>query len=67
MWVGETKSGIGGERLLGQKAKAQHSKIPQGQGNAAPAWVAFDRQVKYSIRPIFFSDNFSGRNNILSF
>ncbi|XP_071799106.1 EF-hand domain-containing family member C2-like [Asterias amurensis] len=45
MWVGETKSGIGGERLLGQKAKAQHSKIPQGQGNAAPAWVAFDRQV----------------------
>ena len=51
MWVGETKSGIGGERLLGQKAKAQHSKIPQGQGNAAPAWVAFDRQVKYSIRP----------------
>ncbi|XP_002735862.1 EF-hand domain-containing family member C2-like [Saccoglossus kowalevskii] len=43
--VGEHKPGIGGKRLLGQKSKPRHSNIPRGEGNAAPAWVAFDRQV----------------------
>ncbi|XP_070539329.1 EF-hand domain-containing family member C2-like [Ptychodera flava] len=43
--VGEHKPGIGGDRLLGQKAKPRQSNIPRGEGNAAPAWVAFDRQV----------------------
>ncbi|XP_071949365.1 EF-hand domain-containing family member C2-like [Antedon mediterranea] len=45
MYVGEHKSGIGGQRLVGQRPKPQLSNIPQGEGNAAPAWVAFDRQV----------------------
>ncbi|KAJ8030955.1 EF-hand domain-containing family member C2 [Holothuria leucospilota] len=45
MLVGEHKPGIGGEPMLGQKPKPNRSNIPQGQGNAAPAWVAFDRQV----------------------
>ncbi|XP_077987330.1 EF-hand domain-containing family member C2-like [Glandiceps talaboti] len=45
MLVGEHKPGIGGQRLLGQKPKPRHSNIPRGEGNAAPAWVAFDRQV----------------------
>ncbi|PIK58530.1 putative EF-hand domain-containing family member C2 [Apostichopus japonicus] len=45
MLVGEHKPGIGGSQLLGQKPKPNRSNIPQGQGNAAPAWVAFDRQV----------------------
>ena len=45
MLVGEHKPGIGGERLLGQKSKPAQSQIPTGKGNAAPAWVAFDRQV----------------------
>ncbi|XP_033122586.1 EF-hand domain-containing family member C2-like [Anneissia japonica] len=45
MFVGEYKPGIGGEKLVGQKPKPQLSRIPQGEGNAAPAWVAFDRQV----------------------
>lgn len=46
MLVGEHKPGIGGSQLLGQKPKPNRSNIPQGQGNAAPAWVAFDRQVR---------------------
>ena len=38
------KPGIGGEILPGQKFK-QHSVYPAGEGEAAPAWLAFDRQV----------------------
>ena len=45
MLVGESKPGIGGDRLLGQKNKPAQSQIPRGKGNSAPAWVAFDRQV----------------------
>lgn len=45
MLVGEHKPGIGGSQLLDQKPKPNRSNIPQGKGNAAPAWVAFDRQV----------------------
>lgn len=45
MLVGEEKPGIGGELLLGQKARTKNSVIPRGQGGDLPAWVAFDRQV----------------------
>ena len=51
MLVGEEKPGIGGEPLLGQKIKPKHSLFPKGEGSNAPAWVAFDRQVK---RLVFF-------------
>ena len=54
MLVGEHKPGIGGDKLLGQKPKPQYSKIPPGQGNAGPAWVAFDRQV--IITPVISQD-----------
>jgi len=43
--VGETKQGIGGERMPGGKQPAPSSKYPTGEGSQAPAWVAFDRQV----------------------
>ena len=41
----------GGEVLPGQKLKAKQSVYPKGVGPEAPAWVAFDRQVRvwYSI------------------
>ena len=42
--VGEFKPGIGGKPLPGQKKKL-HSVFPVGNGEAAPAWVAFDRKV----------------------
>ena len=45
MNVGEAKPGIGGDVLPGQKLKPKNSAIPRGQGNDAPAWVAFDKQV----------------------
>jgi len=45
MMVGESKSGIGGELLRGQKPRNQNSAIPRGSGTDLPAWVAFDRQV----------------------
>ena len=45
MLVGDCKPGIGGEPLLGQIIKPKHSVFPKGEGSAAPAWVAFDRQV----------------------
>ncbi|CAH1781543.1 unnamed protein product [Owenia fusiformis] len=45
MMVGESKPGIGGDPLLGQKIKPSNSVIPRGDGSALPAWVAFDRQV----------------------
>lgn len=45
MMVGESKPGIGGDPLLGQKPKAKFSAIPKGAGSDQPAWVAFDRQV----------------------
>ena len=46
MNVGETKCGIGGEKLPGQKPRNQNSAIPRGNsGSDLPAWVAFDRQV----------------------
>lgn len=44
-FVGEDKSGIGGDPLPGQKLKPRHSGYPKGIGGEAPAWVAFDRQV----------------------
>jgi len=44
MAVGEFKPGIGGVPLPGQKKKL-HSVFPVGKGEAAPAWVAFDRKV----------------------
>lgn len=44
MNVGAYKPGIGGEVLPGQQFK-QHSVYPAGEGEAAPAWLAFDRQV----------------------
>jgi hypothetical protein len=44
MAVGEFKPGIGGKPLPGQKKKL-HSVFPVGNGEAAPAWVAFDRKV----------------------
>ena len=43
--VGELKSGIGGDIMPGGKPKAKHSNYPKGDGQQAPAWVAFDRQV----------------------
>lgn len=45
VYVGEAKSGIGGDPLPGQKLKPRHSGYPKGIGGEAPAWVAFDRQV----------------------
>lgn len=45
VYVGEDKSGIGGDPLPGQKLKPRHSAYPKGIGGEAPAWVAFDRQV----------------------
>ena len=36
----------GGEVLPGQKLKAKQSVYPKGVGPEAPAWVAFDRQVR---------------------
>lgn len=45
VYVGEEKSGIGGEPLPGQKLRPKHSVYPKGVGPEAPAWVAFDRQV----------------------
>jgi len=45
VYVGEDKSGIGGDPLPGQKLKPRHSAYPKGIGPEAPAWVAFDRQV----------------------
>ena len=47
MLVGLEKPGIGGELLLGQKVKSKHSVYPRGEGSNAPAWVAFDRQVRH--------------------
>ena len=44
MNVGAYKPGIGGEILPGQQFK-QHSVYPAGEGEQAPAWLAFDRQV----------------------
>lgn len=45
----ETKPGIGGNRLLDQKASAGDSSrlypANASEGNSVPAWVAFDRQV----------------------
>ena len=32
--------------MPGQKLKPRHSAYPKGIGGEAPAWVAFDRQVK---------------------
>jgi len=45
VYVGEHKSGIGGELLPGGKPKPKSSTFPKGPGSQAPAWVAFDRQV----------------------
>ena len=45
MMVGETKPGIGGDPMRGQKPRTQNSAIPRGSGTDLPAWVAFDRQV----------------------
>lgn len=45
MLVGESKPGIGGELLRGQKVKLQNTVFPKGEGSNLPAWVAFDRQV----------------------
>uniref|UniRef100_A0A671FYU8 EF-hand domain-containing family member C2 n=1 Tax=Rhinolophus ferrumequinum TaxID=59479 RepID=A0A671FYU8_RHIFE len=45
MLVGESKPGIGGEPLLGQKMKHKYSVFTKEVGSDAPAWVAFDKQV----------------------
>ncbi|XP_034144941.1 EF-hand domain-containing family member C2 isoform X2 [Esox lucius] len=45
MMVGLEKPGIGGELLLGQKARPNYSVFPKGQGCETPSWVAFDKQV----------------------
>ncbi|KFU84097.1 EF-hand domain-containing family member C2, partial [Chaetura pelagica] len=45
MLVAEDKPGVGGEPLPGQKLKPKYSVFPEGMGNDAPAWVAFDKQV----------------------
>lgn len=45
LMVGESKPGIGGERLPCQKTPAPHSSIPAGDNFDLPAWVAFDKQV----------------------
>lgn len=37
---------LGGEPLPGQKLKPRHSVYPKGIGGEAPAWVAFDREVR---------------------
>ena len=43
--VGDTKPGIGGDPLPGQRAQPRNSAIPRGSGPDLPAWVAFDKQV----------------------
>ena len=43
--VGESKPGIGGERLPCQRMPAPHSSIPAGDSFDLPSWVAFDKQV----------------------
>ena len=45
LMVGESKPGIGGERLPCQKMPAPHSSIPAGDSFDLPSWVAFDKQV----------------------
>ncbi|KAM6985038.1 EF-hand domain-containing family member C2 [Aplochiton taeniatus] len=45
MMVGSEKPGIGGELLLGQKARPKYSIFPEGEGSNTPSWVAFDKQV----------------------
>ena len=44
MWVGETKAGVGGEKLPGQKTTSR-SILPPSDCALRPAWVAYDRQV----------------------
>lgn len=45
MMVGAEKPGIGGELLLGQKARTKYSLFPKKEGSDTPAWVAFNKQV----------------------
>ncbi|XP_055454245.1 EF-hand domain-containing family member C2 [Psammomys obesus] len=45
MLLSEEKPGIGGELLPGQKIKPKHTVYPKGDGDDAPSWVAFDKQV----------------------
>jgi len=45
LMVGESKPGIGGERLPCQRMPAPHSSIPPGDSFDLPSWVAFDKQV----------------------
>ncbi|MCJ8732529.1 hypothetical protein PDJAM_G00212430 [Pangasius djambal] len=45
MMVGAEKPDIGGELLLGQRARPKYSVFPKGEGSEAPSWVAFDKQV----------------------
>ncbi|XP_060785820.1 EF-hand domain-containing family member C2 [Neoarius graeffei] len=45
MMVGAEKPGIGGELLLGQRAKLKSSVFPKGEDSEAPSWIAFDKQV----------------------
>jgi len=45
LMVGESKPGIGGERLPCQKMPAPHSSVPAGDNFDLPSWVAFDKQV----------------------
>ncbi|XP_017326304.1 EF-hand domain-containing family member C2 isoform X1 [Ictalurus punctatus] len=45
LMVGAEKPGIGGELLLGQRARPKYSMFPKGDGSEAPSWVAFDKQA----------------------
>ncbi|XP_053482797.1 EF-hand domain-containing family member C2 isoform X3 [Ictalurus furcatus] len=45
LMVGAEKPGIGGELLLGQRARPKYSVFPKGEGSEAPSWVAFDKQA----------------------
>jgi len=45
VFVGEEKAGIGGLPLPGQKIPVKSKMVPNGAGQPAPSWVAYDRQV----------------------
>ncbi len=44
----DSKPGIGGKPLLGQSTSKNSSVYPKGLGGDKPAWVAFDKQVRFN-------------------